>query len=841
MKTITEDIKRPYLKVFITAFVIFMISTLPVLIMSKGVYIYISDYNAQTIPFLDHASDLLHSEGGLPVFDWQSGLGMDYMLDYSGFVFSPFALLLIIMPPSLVPYLHGVFVGIKIGVAAVTSMLWFRQYLKKSSSAYICGLLYAFSGFQLFNLVFQFADSIALFPLLIYAFDKLVSEKRPFGFALMLAVFGLMNIMFLWSECVFLLIYYIVRTATGSFPRVTVKGFLQLAVETLFGVFMAGITIIPYAINLLDNPRATDTIFSNDLLAYNDHGTVLKLIESLFLFPEVASKAWYFNERDLAFSAPGLYIPLFTIIGVLCVMKKEKKSWYSIMLYVSAVFACVPVLNSMFTVFNATYYARWTFMPLIIMILMTGMFLDDYESFDMKAGIRVNFIVLCILIPAGLYNMLVRDYFTDDLQKQSWIYTVALCAFGLLYMFLLSKPQLNIRFARKEYLTKAVAVFCCLMFFTRYFEVTQHETHMQITNYRSFIYNDFHNIDLNDDGFYRVTGSDFDYNTGITMGYDDIRHFTSMTSGSETDFYSLVGIYRTSGLHIDSKDYPLYSFLSAKYNFFFNKDLLGGVPVEPKDALVIYEMTGYSEPTQYNKFIVLKNNAYIPMGFTYDHYINQNEFTPILEEEADTENENRLDKAASEKESQLNNQNKPSEEHSEDVLSADDPSHMTKAYDNEKLLLKAIWLNDEQIEKYGDILTELPKEEREDLSLAAYYADCKKRADSACYEFNTNSNGFTAKTKLEKDNLVFFSVPYSDGFTAFVDGKETEIEKVFGGLMAVYVPEGDHDIKFEYVTPGLKLGMIISGISAAVIAVYGTCFILIRKRSIKKNKSVQHK
>ena len=48
----------------------------------------------------------------------------------------------------------------------------------------------------------------------------------------------------------------------------------------------------------------------------------------------------------------------------------------------------------------------------------------------------------------------------------------------------------------------------------------------------------------------------------------------------------------------------------------------------------------------------------------------------------------------------------------------------------------------------------------------------------------TNS-GFHAEITLKKDNLVFFSVPYDDGFTAYVNGEETDIIRVDEGLMAV--------------------------------------------------------
>jgi uncharacterized membrane protein YfhO len=53
-------------------------------------------------------------------------------------------------------------------------------------------------------------------------------------------------------------------------------------------------------------------------------------------------------------------------------------------------------------------------------------------------------------------------------------------------------------------------------------------------------------------------------------------------------------------------------------------------------------------------------------------------------------------------------------------------------------------------------------------------------------------------------------VPYDEGFTAFVNGVETEIEKVNYAMCAVYVPAGDNTITFEYHTPYLNTGIMLT-------------------------------
>ena len=79
-------------------------------------------------------------------------------------------------------------------------------------------------------------------------------------------------------------------------------------------------------------------------------------------------------------------------------------------------------------------------------------------------------------------------------------------------------------------------------------------------------------------------------------------------------------------------------------------------------------------------------------------------------------------------------------------------------------------------------------------------------------------------------------MPYSEGFTAEVNGEPVDVEKVDYGFMAVRVPGNTKsDIVFRYRTPGLDLGAKISLCALAAFAVYMltvlTVFIVKKVRS----------
>jgi len=88
----------------------------------------------------------------------------------------------------------------------------------------------------------------------------------------------------------------------------------------------------------------------------------------------------------------------------------------------------------------------------------------------------------------------------------------------------------------------------------------------------------------------------------------------------------------------------------------------------------------------------------------------------------------------------------------------------------------------------------------------------------------TDSRGISAEIWMDARNLLFFSVPYDQGFTAKVNGQEVPVLKVSGGMMAVPVTEGHNAVRLEYHTPGLKFALSVAGVSLLLYGVYLSAF-----------------
>ena len=73
---------------------------------------------------------------------------------------------------------------------------------------------------------------------------------------------------------------------------------------------------------------------------------------------------------------------------------------------------------------------------------------------------------------------------------------------------------------------------------------------------------------------------------------------------------------------------------------------------------------------------------------------------------------------------------------------------------------------------------------------------------------------------LNSPKMLCLSIPYSAGWRAYVDGKETELFQANIAYMAIEIDEGAHEVILMYETPFLKVGIMISIGSLVVFLIY---------------------
>lgn len=106
----------------------------------------------------------------------------------------------------------------------------------------------------------------------------------------------------------------------------------------------------------------------------------------------------------------------------------------------------------------------------------------------------------------------------------------------------------------------------------------------------------------------------------------------------------------------------------------------------------------------------------------------------------------------------------------------------------------------------------------------------KELVDAESGFLNAEGNKVWGKVNGKKGEHLFIAVPYDDGFTITLNGKEIKGEKVFGDFYSIPLVDGENNIEMKYTPKGLVVG--ISGcIFGLLLAIY------LRYRTIKKRKA----
>ena len=94
----------------------------------------------------------------------------------------------------------------------------------------------------------------------------------------------------------------------------------------------------------------------------------------------------------------------------------------------------------------------------------------------------------------------------------------------------------------------------------------------------------------------------------------------------------------------------------------------------------------------------------------------------------------------------------------------------------------------------------------------------ERMAETEDAELSLGRDEITAKISLEKEKLLCFAFPYSEGWKALVDGKEATLYRVNLKNMGVMLPVGEHEVRLVYHTPFSAAGAILSLLGWLVFA-----------------------
>ena len=801
----TKPLHNRLIQAGILAFVMYIAAVLPFFIKRGMPFFYYGDYNVQQIPFYIQAHRAIRS--GQFLWNFNVDFGVSMIGSFSFYLLgSPFFWLTIPFPENAIPYMMPFLMALKYSICAVTAYAYIRRHVVRDESAMLGALLYAFSGFNACNIVFNhFTDAVAFFPLYLLTFDILMEidhhrdnfffragRTKLVCFALMTTLMAIINYYFFFGEVVFLLIYFVVMYIPGNKIRDVIRMFARALFGGIWGVLFAGFYLLPAVLSVSSNDRLTDTLTGYDVVSYHSMNMLWDILKSMVMIPDIIGKGTVFYTGDVRVASLAVYLPVFGIAGVAAYFygHKLKKDNYKRLLLLCLIMALIPGLNAVFSFFNSEYYARWFYMPILFMALVTAKSVERGASIELKRGVMTTtfaylFVLMVSVLPTYDENGMQLEYGLIEnpkLYQEQVIWTAVMTIFLTLAIFMLPKciRRFPIPFKGQKDLKHPIMRLHVLLLITVMGCVIS--TTVVLKNGSSLI-SDYGkeqwqlqmldtSPDLPGDEFFRDETDDTATNYDMVWGIGSLHSFISTIPGETFDFLKgTAGIDRSVETRIPDNLIGIRAILSQKY-YLENERINDEGIFETGDGI---EDFLYADSQ--NGFDIYINRNFIRMGFDYDYFIRETDFEEIEDDEI-----------------------------------------------KDRLLSIAVVLSEEDADNLEGTLKELSSSYyTECLPTDVFEANCEDRNRTACETFEPEENGFYARSaNLDSDKLLFFSVPAADGFKIYVDKEEAEIINADYGMIGVMVPAGVHEIRAEYEPLGAREGRLMTLCAILIFGAYFT-------------------
>ncbi|MEG1801790.1 MAG: hypothetical protein RR273_07400, partial [Oscillospiraceae bacterium] len=340
--------------------------------------------------------------------------------------------------------------------------------------------------------------------------------------------------------------------------------------------------------------------------------------------PESPYSPNLFTQGNIKWTSISAFVVLGGMFGYFIFWKYFKGSAFTKIFSTCIIFAFVPVLNSSFYGFNSGYYARWFYMPLLILAAM------NMQSFALEKdkiyfGIKTTAILTGVFLVFGLTPTFLDGEFKLGLQEELapfWLYI--LIAFFSLYLLFLVVANFH---DKPKYSQKLLMSALCvtLLFGTIHMCIVKLPQFAADQRYKGQNYDVIPDFDLKDDKTnFRLDAYQCYNNLNLFLDIPVLQSFNSVVTPSIMEFYPAVGTKRDVSSKPDFSDFALRSLLSVKYII---------MPThEVKHFTDDGYMRGYTKYSDISPYEIFENEYFVPMGFTYDYFATESQLGQALAE-----------------------------------------------------------------------------------------------------------------------------------------------------------------------------------------------------------------
>ena len=822
----------------------------------------------------------------IPIYTFNIGMGADVISYLSMWYLEPISFLGVFGGYDKVEFTYDILVLFRLYLAGLSFGV-FCFYMKKNKiiPVIIGSLIYVFSGWTFFFVRHPvFFSTLIYLPLLLIGVERIINEKKGGMFSVLVFLSSWTHYYFLYINTIFVGIYFIVRYFDNekNTKQDFVKKLFLLLKYYILGIGMSMVVFLPNIFTFLNSNRTGMILETGSLWTFGD-GWFKKLLLSICGPQQTPG---YFLHNG--------FLPLGILSVLVFVNKYRGKKSISVFAYIIGVLFTLPIFTLALHGFSSIHF-RWNYVIGLLAGFSFVYILCDEEKFIFKDYIlSIIFVVLYsgtqVYDPSLANNNTIAGTFFLIVSIIMLLYMLIMNKKGIgIECFLLLCVCLNIYvYARLTYdpnYGKYVNEFVeknsseDLITDTSASILTNNPNEFyRVDSANTEVKNENANIFLQNYGISSYVNvmdkyySEFNYgveNCGTrlldTINNDNrtileelasVKYFTTydnqdayvpygytLEQTSTNDHGKVCKVYKneyalplgyTYKKSISEQDYNKLDSLekqeslmqavvtSSNNSLQVSTDDISLTVQKAEDILISGNNCEYDKKTK--KLTVLENGGYLSLEFPAKK--NCETYIRLKNLNIDAYKDAYWLITIFNDEKQLNKQIE---------IRSNTATYSYNCYDH----LINLGYSKEGINKINiafPFASEISLEDIEVLyqPMDSYSLQAQTLKEDEFTNVEQVANGVKGNISIEESKYVVFGIPYSKGWTAYVNGEKVPLERVNITYMGLKLDPGEYSVVLKYMTPGLTLGALISLISIILFIV--DMVVAKKKRKYEKQK-----
>ncbi|MDH5386877.1 MAG: YfhO family protein [Gammaproteobacteria bacterium] len=715
----------------------------------------------------------------LPLWSFNLGTGASVLTLYQ-FLYDPFSIIYYVGGVENVSRLIAWAYVLKIFCAATFTYMYLRYLGISAYACIVASVLFAFNGFLMgFGQHYFYASWLVFLPLLLYTFEVWLKTEKWLPMALCVS-FMMLNIAIFWQISIFFGLYVIFRIGTewqNFSNREWMLKIIKIGAIYMLGLGISAVLWLPEYYLLKSSPRISTDFYTrlvetiSNFVRFNTPDYYWSLLARIFSnnLQGIGSEyKGFLNYYESIQLYAGLF-PLLLLPQLYSVFSTRGKWIASLALLVVAAILVAPGFAQIMNGFQYPSY-RWGYSVIIFELLLAALVLDSIIK-QKKINLPVLIVTgICLVLCLVAINMNSHSLLDATLYKRNIIRTIVLIFFIICYGFLL---YFLMKDKRRPLVLSLILLLICgeLIVEHRKSFLKRSVLDKGIENNRNI-----HFFDYGYQAVKKLETTDtsvyrIEKNHWLLSLNDSlIQNYFGLDTYNSLNNPSYWGFLKEFGY--SSRHPNVVKVNSLEYPYL--ADILSvKYHLTKNDSELPFDVT-YIE--KHGDVSIYLRNSRLPFGYTYDSYI------------------------------------------ASSVLSELNHSERGRALLQGAALEKVTSIN------LNEVLQIAPKQNDDD------FRESLKKDVLEIVEMSEDE--IKGSIHLERNKLLFLSIPFDAGWSAYVNGKKSEVHKVNYGFSGLYLEQGDNLVELKYFPPYMRTGLVISVLCLLIVVIR---LVIFKKKVAIKN------